>query len=157
MIREWAPDPGRTNSLIAAVEALQPVALPDTIPLSLGVETHGREMARVVERGTPIPTRRSATFSTSVDGQRAVDIPVLQGERHTAGDNRVIGRLWLGGIRAARQGEPQIDVTFDIDADGVVEVTARDRDTGAEQSITISEGANLRRCEIDRMIADSEP
>jgi molecular chaperone DnaK len=132
------------------------VVLLDVTPLSLGVETQGGVMTRVVDRNTTIPARRSETFSTAADNQPAVDVVVLQGERERAADNRVLGRFQLGDIRAARRGEPQIEVTFDIDANGILNVTARDADTGREQRITISESSNLDTSEVDRMVREGE-
>ena len=132
------------------------VLLLDVTPLSLGVETQGGVMTRIIERNTTIPARRTETFSTAEDNQPAVDVVVLQGEREQAADNRVLGRFRLENIRPAPRGEPQIEVTFDIDANGILHVTARDKDTGAEQSITISESSNLDKAEVDRMVADAE-
>src|SRR5262249_45082087 len=118
--------------------------------------TRGGVMTRIIERNTTIPARRSEVFSTAEDNQSAVDVVVLQGERERAADNRVLGRFRLENIRPAPRGEPQIEVTYDIDANGIVNVTARDRDTGAQQSITISESSNLDSAEIERMVADAE-
>src|SRR5918992_1916211 len=132
------------------------VLLLDVTPLSLGVETQGGVMTKVIERNTTIPVRRSETFSTATDNQPAVDVVVLQGERELAADNRVLGRFRLENIRPAPRGEPQIEVTFDIDANGIVNVTARDRDTGAEQGITISESSNLDSADIERMVAEAD-
>ncbi len=132
------------------------VLLLDVTPLSLGVETQGGLMTKLVERNTTIPVRRSETFSTAVDDQPAVDIVVLQGERERAADNRVLGRFQLTGIRPAPRGEPQIEVTTDIDANGILNVTARDKDTGAEQGITISESTNLDTSEVERMVSEAE-
>ena len=135
---------------------VQDVLLLDVTPLSLGVETQGGLMTRLVDRNTTIPVRRSETFSTATDNQPAVDIVVLQGERERAADNRVLGRFQLTGIRPARRGEPQVEVTTDIDANGILNVTARDKDTGAEQGITISESSNLDQADVDRMIQEAE-
>ncbi|SCK06480.1 molecular chaperone DnaK [Streptomyces sp. WMMB 322] len=132
------------------------VLLLDVTPLSLGVETRGGVMTKIIERNTTIPVRRSETFSTAEDNQPAVDVVVLQGERENAADNRVLGRFQLTDIRPAPRGEPQIEVVFDIDANGILNVTARDRDTGAEQGITISESSNLDRGEVERMVAEAE-
>src|SRR3954468_19305005 len=132
------------------------VLLLDVTPLSLGVETQGGLMTKIIERNTTIPVRRSETFSTATDNQPAVDIVVLQGERERAADNRVLGRFQLTGIRPAPRGEPQIEVIFDIDANGILNVTARDKDTGAEQGITISESTNLDPSEIERMVQEAE-
>src|SRR5262249_29953426 len=132
------------------------VLLLDVTPLSLGVETLGGLLTKVIERNTTIPARRAETFSTAEDNQPAVDIVVLQGERDRAADNRVLGRFRLEGIRPAHRGVPQVEVTFDIDANGILNVSARDKDTGAEQRITISETSNLDQAEVERMIADAE-
>ena len=128
----------------------------DVTPLSLGVETLGGAMTRLIERNTTIPARRAETFSTAEDNQTAVDIVVLQGEREMAQDNKTLGRLRLEGIRSALRGAPQIEVTFDIDANGILNVTAHDKDTGKEQTITISGSSNLEQSEIDRMIKDAD-
>ena len=113
-------------------------------------------MTKVIERNTTIPARRTEMFSTAEDNQPAVDVVVLQGERERAADNRVLGRFRLENIRPAPRGEPQIEVTFDIDANGILNVSARDKDTGAEQRITISESSNLDQAEVERMVADAE-
>ena len=128
----------------------------DVTPLSLGLETLGGVMTKVIERNTTIPARRTEIFSTAEDNQSAVDVVVLQGERERASDNRVLGRFRLENIRPAPRGVPQIEVTFDIDANGILHVSARDKDTGAEQRITISETSNLNQSEIERMVADAE-
>jgi molecular chaperone DnaK len=128
----------------------------DVTPLSLGVETRGGVMTRIIDRNTTIPARRSEVFSTAEDNQSAVDVVVLQGERESAADNRVLGRFRLENIRPAPRGEPQVEVTYDIDANGILNVTARDRDTGAEQRITISESSNLDSGEVERMVADAD-
>ena len=128
----------------------------DVTPLSLGVETRGGVMTKIIDRNTTIPARRSEVFSTAEDNQSAVDVVVLQGERERAADNRVLGRFRLENIRPAPRGEPQVEVTYDIDANGIVNVTARDRDTGAQQGITISESSNLDSSEIDRMVAEAD-
>ncbi|WP_255945109.1 molecular chaperone DnaK [Streptomyces odontomachi] len=155
-------NPDEVVALGAAIQAgvlkgeVKDVLLLDVTPLSLGVETAGGVMTKIIERNTTIPVRRTETFSTAEDNQSAVDIVVLQGERELAADNRVLGRFRLENIRPASRGEPQIEVTFDVDANGIVNVAARDRDTGAEQSITITEGSNLDRGEVDRMIQEAE-
>ena len=113
-------------------------------------------MTKIIERNTTIPARRSEVFSTAEDNQRAVDVVVLQGERERATDNRVLGRFRLEDIRPAPRGQAQVEVTFDIDANGILNVTARDKDTGKEQSITISEQSNLDQSEVDRMLAEAE-
>src|SRR5580693_675564 len=135
---------------------LKDVVLLDVTPLSLGIETMGGVMTKVIERNTTIPARRTEVFSTAEDNQSAVDVVVLQGERERAADNRVLGRFRLENIRPAPRGEPQIEVTFDIDANGILNVSARDKDTGAEQRITISESSNLDKSEVERMVADAE-
>ena len=135
---------------------LKDVVLLDVTPLSLGIETMGGVMTKVIERNTTIPARRTEVFSTAEDNQSAVDVVVLQGERERAADNRVLGRFRLENIRPAPRGVPQIEVTFDIDANGILNVSARDKDTGTEQRITISESSNLDQSEVERMIADAE-
>ncbi|MCW2718764.1 molecular chaperone DnaK [Pseudonocardia sp.] len=132
------------------------VLLLDVTPLSLGVETQGGVMTRIVDRNTTIPARRSETFSTAADNQPAVDVVVLQGERERAADNRVLGRFQLTDIRQAPRGEPQVEVTLDLDANGILNVTARDKDTGKEQGITISESSNLDSGEVDRMVQEAD-
>jgi molecular chaperone DnaK len=155
-------NPDEVVAVGAAIQAgvlkgeVSDVLLLDVTPLSLGVETRGGVMTRIIERNTTIPARRSEVFSTAEDNQSAVDVVVLQGERERAADNRVLGRFRLENIRSAPRGEPQIEVTFDIDANGIVNVTARDRDTGAQQSITISESSNLDTAEVERMVAEAE-
>ncbi|MFE4830996.1 molecular chaperone DnaK [Streptomyces sp. NPDC056672] len=155
-------NPDEVVALGAAVQAgvlkgdVKDVLLLDVTPLSLGVETRGGVMTKIVERNTTIPVRRTETFSTAEDSQPAVDVVVLQGERERAADNRVLGRFQLTDIRQAPRGEPQIEVTFDIDANGILNVTARDKDTGKEQGITLSEGSNLESSEVERMIAEAE-
>jgi molecular chaperone DnaK len=155
-------NPDEVVAIGAAIQAgvlkgeVSDVLLLDVIPLSLGVETMGGLMTKIIERNTTIPVRRSETFSTAVDNQPAVDIVVLQGERERAADNRVLGRFQLTGIRPAPRGEPQIEVIFDVDANGILNVTARDKDTGAEQGITISETTNLNEAEVERMVTEAE-
>jgi molecular chaperone DnaK len=155
-------NPDEVVAIGAAVQAavikgeVKDVLLLDVTPLSLGVETLGGVMTKTLERNTTIPARRTETFSTAEDNQSAVDIVVLQGERERAADNRVLGRFRLENIRPAPRGVPQIEVTFDVDANGILHVTARDKDTGAEQSITISESSNLDQSEIERMVTDAE-
>jgi molecular chaperone DnaK len=113
-------------------------------------------MTKIIERNTTIPVRRSETFSTATDNQPAVDIVVLQGERERAADNRVLGRMRLEDIRPAPRGVPQIEVTYDIDANGILNVSARDRDTNAEQQITITESGTLDTSEVDRLVREAE-
>ena len=155
-------NPDEVVAIGAAVQAavikgeMRDVLLLDVTPLSLGIETMGGVMTKVIERNTTIPARRTEVFSTAEDNQPAVDVVVLQGERERAADNRVLGRFRLENIRPAPRGVPQIEVTFDIDANGILNVSARDKDTGAEQRITITETSNLDQSEIERMIADAE-
>jgi molecular chaperone DnaK len=132
------------------------ILLLDVTPLSLGVETLGGVMTRIIERNTTIPARRSEVFSTADDNQTAVDIVVLQGERSMARDNRTLGQFKLEGIRPAPRGMPQVEVSFDIDANGILNVSARDKDTGKEQKITISGSTSLDQNEIDRMVREAE-
>jgi molecular chaperone DnaK len=155
-------NPDEVVALGAAVQAavlkgeVKDVLLLDVTPLSLGIETLGGVMTKVIERNTTIPARRTEIFSTAEDSQSAVDVVVLQGERERAADNRVLGRFRLENIRPAPRGTPQVEVTFDIDANGILNVSARDKDTGAEQRITISESSNLDQAEVERMIKDAE-
>ena len=155
-------NPDEVVAVGAAIQAaiikgeVKDVLLLDVTPLSLGVETLGGVMTRVIERNTTIPARRTQTFSTAEDNQSAVDIVVLQGERELAADNRVIGRFRLEGIRPALRGEPQVEVTFELDANGILHVAAKDKNTGAEQGITISESSNLDKAEVDRMVSEAE-
>ncbi|MFI5821835.1 molecular chaperone DnaK [Streptomyces rishiriensis] len=155
-------NPDEVVALGAAIQAgvlkgeVKDVLLLDVTPLSLGVETRGGVMTKIIERNTTIPVRRTETFSTAEDDQPAVDVVVLQGERERAADNRVLGRFQLTDIRPAPRGEAQIEVTFDIDANGILNVKARDRDTGKEQGITISESSNLDRGEVERMVQEAE-
>jgi molecular chaperone DnaK len=135
---------------------VEDVVLLDVLPLSLGLETMGGVMTKVIERNTTIPARRTEVFSTAEDNQTAVDIVVLQGERELARDNRQLARFRLEGIRPAPRGVPQVEVTFDVDANGILNVTARDKDTGAEQRVTISESTNLDQSEIERMIREAQ-
>jgi molecular chaperone DnaK len=155
-------NPDEVVAVGAAIQAgvlkgeVKDVLLLDVTPLSLGVETLGGVSTKVIERNTTIPARRTETFSTAEDNQSAVDVVVLQGERERAADNRTLGRFRLENIRPAPRGTPQIEVTYDIDANGILNVSARDKDTGAEQRITISESSNLDQSEVDRMVADAE-
>ena len=155
-------NPDEVVALGAAVQAgvlkgeVKDVLLLDVTPLSLGVETRGGVMTKIIDRNTTIPVRRSETFSTAEDNQPAVDVVVLQGERERASDNRVLGRFRLENIRPAPRGAAQVEVTFDIDANGILNVSAKDKNTGAQQGITISEGSNLDKSEVERMVADAE-
>ena len=155
-------NPDEVVALGAAIQAAvltgegPDVLLLDVTPLSLGLETLGGVMTKVIERNTTIPVRRTEVFSTAEDNQPAVDIVVLQGERERAADNRALGRFRLENIRPALRGEAQVEVTFDIDANGILNVSARDKDTGAQQAITITESSNLDRSEVERMVAEAE-
>jgi molecular chaperone DnaK len=132
------------------------VLLLDVTPLSLGIETMGNIVVRVIERNTTIPTRKSQIFSTAENNQTAVDIHVLQGEREFAADNKTLGRFRLEGIPAAQRGVPQIEVTFDIDANGIVHVSAKDLGTGKEQKISISNSSGLSKEEVERMVKEAQ-
>ncbi len=155
-------NPDEVVAVGAAIQAgvlageVKDVVLLDVTPLSLGVETMGGLMTRIIERNTTIPVRRSETFSTAEDNQPAVDINVLQGERDLARDNRSLGQFKLEGIAPAPRGMPQVEVTFDIDANGILKVSAADKGTGKEQTVTISGSSNLDRGEIDRMLDDAK-
>jgi len=132
------------------------VLLLDVTPLSLGIETMGGVFTKIIDRNTTIPTKKSQVFSTAADNQPAVEIHVLQGERPMARDNKTLARFELGGIAPAPRGIPQIEVTFDIDANGIVHVSAKDKGTGKEQSVTITASSNLSEEEIDKAIKDAE-
>ena len=155
-------NPDEVVAVGAAIQAgvltgeVDEVLLLDVTPLSLGVETLGGVMTRLIERNATIPIRKSEVFSTAEDSQPSVDINVLQGEREMAGDNRSLGKFRLEGIPAAPRGIPQIEVAFDIDANGIINVSAQDKSTGREQTITISGSTTLDKEEVDRMIRDSE-
>jgi molecular chaperone DnaK len=155
-------NPDEVVAVGAAIQAgvlageVKDVVLLDVTPLSMGIETLGGVMTRLIERNTTIPTRKAETFSTAEDNQTAVDVHVLQGEREIARDNRTLGHFRLEGIRPAPRGLPQVEVAFDIDANGILTVTARDKETGTEQKITISGSTQLSKEEIDRMVADAQ-
>jgi molecular chaperone DnaK len=155
-------NPDEVVAVGAAIQAavltgeVKDVVLLDVTPLSLGVETMGGVMTTIIERNTTIPARRSEIFSTAEDNQPAVDIHVLQGERKMAQDNRTLGQFKLEGIPLAPRGVPQIEVTFDIDANGILKVSAQDKSSGKEQTVTISNSSNLDQAEIDRMVAEAK-
>ncbi|HEU5367318.1 MAG TPA: Hsp70 family protein, partial [Ktedonobacterales bacterium] len=155
-------NPDEVVAVGAAIQAavlsgeVQDVVLLDVTPLSLGVETQGGVMRRLIERNTTIPTRKSEIFSTAADNQTSVEVHVLQGERELAQDNKPLGRFHLEGIRPAPRGVAKIEVTFDIDANGIVSVSARDRATGYEQRVTMTASTNLSQEEIDRLVQEAE-
>jgi molecular chaperone DnaK len=155
-------NPDEVVALGAAIQAgvlageMEDVVLLDVTPLSLGVETLGGVMTKIIERNSTIPTRHSEVFSTAEDNQPAVDIHVLQGERELAKDNRSLGQFKLEGIGPAQRGMPQIEVSFDIDANGILKVSAKDKGTGKAQEITISGSTNLDQGEIERMVSEAQ-
>jgi molecular chaperone DnaK len=155
-------NPDEVVAIGAALQAgvlkgeVEDVVLLDVTPLSLGLETMGGVMTKVIERNTTIPARRTEVFSTAEDNQTAVDIVVLQGERELARDNRQLARFRLEGIPPAPRGVPQIEVTFDIDANGILNVSARDKQSGKEQKVTITETTNLAQSDIEQMVRDAE-
>ncbi|MBM3246037.1 MAG: molecular chaperone DnaK, partial [Candidatus Omnitrophica bacterium] len=159
---ERGVDPMECVAMGAAIQAaiitgeVKDVLLLDVTPLSLGIETLGGVNTKLIERNTSIPTQKSQTFSTAADNQTAVTIRVLQGERQMADDNVELGRFDLVGIPAAPRGIPQIEVKFDIDRDGIVHVSAKDRGTGKEQSIRITAPKKLAKEEIEKMVKDAE-
>jgi molecular chaperone DnaK len=154
-------NPDEVVALGAAIQAgvlkgeVEDVVLLDVTPLSLGLETMGGVMTKVIERNTTIPARRTETFTTAEDNQTAVDVVVLQGEREMAADNRQLARFRLEGIPPAPRGTPQIEVTFDVDANGILNVSAKDLSSGKEQRVTISETANLDQSEVERMLQEA--
>jgi molecular chaperone DnaK len=155
-------NPDEVVAIGAAIQAgvlggeVKDVLLLDVTPLSLGVETLGGVMTRLIERNTTIPTHKSEIFSTAADNQTAVDIHILQGEREFAKDNMTLGRFRLEGILPAPRGVPQVEVSFDIDANGILNVSAKDKATGKEQRITITASTNLNKDEVERMVRDAE-
>ena len=144
------------GGVLSGDAGLNNVVLLDVTPLSLGIETLGGVTTRLIERNTTIPTQKSEIFSTAADNQPSVDIHVLQGERNMAADNKSIGRFRLDGIAPAPRGIPQIEVTFDIDANGILSVTAKDKGTGKEQKITITANSGLSEQDIQRMVDDAK-
>jgi molecular chaperone DnaK len=155
-------NPDEVVAIGAAIQAgvlqgdVKDVLLLDVTPLSLGIETLGGVFTRIIDRNTTIPTKKSQVFSTAEDNQNAVTIRVFQGEREMAADNKVLGQFDLMGIPPAPRGMPQIEVTFDIDANGIVNVSAKDMGTGREQKITITASSGLSKDEIDKMMRDAE-
>jgi len=155
-------NPDEVVAVGAAIQAgvlggeVKDILLLDVTPLSLGVETMGSVMTKMIERNTTIPVRKTETYSTAADGQTAVDIHILQGERPMAGDNMSLGRFRLDGIPPAPRGIPQVEVTFDIDANGILNVTARDKATGREQKVTVTASTNLSKDEINRKVEEAK-
>ena len=142
--------------VLSGEQGTEGLLLLDVTPLSLGVETLGGVMTKIIPRNTTIPTKKSEVFSTAVDGQTNVEIHILQGEREMSNDNKSLGTFRLDGIPPAPRGVPQIEVTFDIDANGILNVTAKDRGTGKEQSISITGASTLPKDEVDRMVQEAE-
>jgi molecular chaperone DnaK len=155
-------NPDEVVAVGAAIQAgvlggeVKDVLLLDVTPLSLGVETLGGVMTKLIERNTTIPARKTETFSTAEDNQTAVDVHVLQGERPMAADNMSLGRFRLDGIPPAPRGMPQVEVTFDIDANGILNVSAKDKASGREQRVTITASTNLQKSDIDRLVTEAQ-
>ena len=154
-------NPDEVVAIGAAIQAgilageIKDVLLLDVTPLSLGVETLGGVMTKIIARNTTIPVKKSEMFSTAVDNQTNVEIHILQGERELVAGNKSLGNFRLDGIPAADRGVPQIEVTFDIDVDGILSVKAREKETGVEQSVTIQGASNLNETEVEDMLARS--
>jgi molecular chaperone DnaK len=155
-------NPDEVVAIGAAIQAgvlagdVKDVVLLDVTPLTLGIETLGAVSTPLIQRNTTIPTRKSQIFTTASDGQTQVEIHVLQGERSMAKDNRTLGRFQLTGLPPAPRGVPQIEVTFDIDQNGILNVTAKDKGTGREQKITITASTQLTKADVDRMVREAE-
>src|SRR5437588_8814701 len=155
-------NPDEVVAVGAAIQAgvlkgeVKDILLLDVTPLSLGVETLGGVTTKIIDRNTTIPTSRSQVFSTAADNQTSVEVHIMQGEREIARDNRTLGRFHLDGIAPAPRGMPQIEVTYDIDANGILNVKAQDKGTGREQSVTITASSTLNKEEVDRMIKEAE-
>jgi molecular chaperone DnaK len=155
-------NPDEVVAIGAAIQAgilageVKDILLLDVTPLSLGVETLGGVMTKIIARNTTIPVKKSEMFSTAVDNQTNVEIHILQGERELVAGNKSLGNFRLDGIPAAARGVPQIEVTFDIDVDGILSVKAREKETGVEQAVTIQGASNLNETEVEQMLAEAE-
>jgi len=155
-------NPDEAVAIGAAIQAgvlvgeMSGIVLLDVAPLSLGIETLGGVFTRIIKRNTTIPSRKSDTFSTAADNQTSVTLRVLQGEREMANDNKQLGTFDLGGIPPAPRGVPQIEVSFDIDANGIVHVSAKDKATGKSSSVTVQSSGGLSKADIDRMVQQAE-